>query len=450
MGEIFNPTTANLFLQAQENYIAALRDDYLRVQEQMKEFKKQFGDYYSPINKDNESWYNITQAPIKEIMSQYGPDVLRSAEGRAKIAQALDSVNYGDLAKLRASAAGAAQYQKVMSDLQAKGLYSPEFQRYVDEKSGHAGFDNWDTLHDGAFTATPASFEDLNTVTGKWFDDMKPTDKGNKGGYQYTGIDAGDLKNVAKVNAQGFLNTPRGAFEYDKAYQLVSEANPLMSEADKKAAAEDMVVNAVVDANREKIFTTKDADPYALEHYRTNEAIRQYNATTGRDKQEDPKYNIFRDADANGHNDVAYDPKQSDILGIKPVSKNISPAWGKDGSMYYTIPNYEMGHLYNAASVNSKSGLVPLKGKFTRESYSFIPTGRFKAKKDSKGRTTYLTHGWTGYRVQSKDAKGNPILDQDGKPMYETKFLMYKGKRVPAYLDVEESAQISHTNTNLQ
>ena len=38
MDEIFNPTTMNMVLQAQQNYVNAMREDYMQGVKDMKDF----------------------------------------------------------------------------------------------------------------------------------------------------------------------------------------------------------------------------------------------------------------------------------------------------------------------------------------------------------------------------------------------------------------------------
>nr|DAF66059.1 MAG TPA: hypothetical protein [Caudoviricetes sp.] len=51
----------------------------------MKDFTKEYGDFYSPFTIDNENWDRFTNGAIREAMDKYGPDMLRSPEGRAEI-----------------------------------------------------------------------------------------------------------------------------------------------------------------------------------------------------------------------------------------------------------------------------------------------------------------------------------------------------------------------------
>ena len=101
--------------------IAAARDMYEKGQQQIKDFYKDYGDFMSPIQKDMD-WYNqnVTGRVRDTINNLYanGIDPLRSAEGRAAIAQLIYSMPTGDIAKLRQSADDAKQYLKSKAVLQ--------------------------------------------------------------------------------------------------------------------------------------------------------------------------------------------------------------------------------------------------------------------------------------------------------------------------------------------
>lgn len=142
--QIFDPTMANMVLQAQNNYIQAMKEDYLRGREDLKEFNKNFGDFFSPIQKDME-WYdkNVTGATRDLINNMYaqGIDPLRSVEGRALISRWVNNMPTGKINQLKQSAAAATEYLKNMGKLMSKGRFNPDA-----EKSFGRDLSTWDTL----------------------------------------------------------------------------------------------------------------------------------------------------------------------------------------------------------------------------------------------------------------------------------------------------------------
>lgn len=272
MDEIFNPTTMNMVLQAQQNYVNAMHEDYMQGVKDMKDFAKQYGDFYSPLTKDNETWDRLTNGAIREVMDKYGPDMLRSMEGRAQIQKVINSVPYGELQKLRASVQPAMQYLKNKGVLDSKGLYSKDFQDWINKQAGITNFENWDTLKDGVWTKeSPDTFDSLNTVTHGWYDQRQALYKGMKGGSRVYSYDFNDLKNTAKANAQGFIKTPRGAYEFMNIKEQLKRANPNMSEEDLQNKAFDVLDNKIAQANIEMLLPEKyEADPYALARYKAD------------------------------------------------------------------------------------------------------------------------------------------------------------------------------------
>lgn len=50
-------------------YLGALKSDYDEGLKEQQEFNKMASEFYSPIDKDNESWYNMTTKPIVEYLN---------------------------------------------------------------------------------------------------------------------------------------------------------------------------------------------------------------------------------------------------------------------------------------------------------------------------------------------------------------------------------------------
>lgn len=269
---VFDPRMAQMVYNAQQNYVNALREDYLQTQKDLKDFRKEYGDFYSPFAKDNENWDRLTNGAIREVMDKYGPDMLRSIEGRAQIQKAINSIPYGELQKLKASVQPAMQFLKNKGILDSKGLYSKDFQDWINKQAGITNFEDWDTLKNGVWTKeSPDTFDSLNTVTHGWYDQRQALYKGMKNGSRVYSYDFNDLKNTARANAQGFINTPRGAYEFMNIKEQLKHANPNMSEEDLQNKAFDILDDRIAQANIEMLLPEKyEADPYALARYKAD------------------------------------------------------------------------------------------------------------------------------------------------------------------------------------
>lgn len=270
--EVFNPSTVQMMLNAQQNYVNAMRDDYLRGVKRLDDFQKEYGDFYSPIDKDNENWYNMTQKPINDLIKKYGPDIIRSQEGRAMIESVIRNTDYGSLSKLKASAQYGTPYLKMLGELRAKGLYDKDFQHWVNQRNGVQDFENWDTLRDGVFQKTsPDIYADMNQLTTKWYDNSQPLYKGMKNGSRVYSLDFNDLKNIAQTHAEGFVETPRGAYELQKIQKSLIKQNPNMSQDELTAKSYDALNDMVARSNLEWLRPEKyEADPFALQAYKAS------------------------------------------------------------------------------------------------------------------------------------------------------------------------------------
>lgn len=250
--QIFDPTMAQMVLRAQNNYVNAMREDYLQGREDLKEFNKNFGDFFSPIQKDME-WYdqNVTGATRDLINNLYaqGIDPLRSAEGRAAISRWVNSMPVGKINQLKQSAADANEYLKNKAVLQSKGLWNPEFERMI--LNGRS-LEDWDTARDGMWTRTaPAEYQDLNRFTTHIFDALKDSYIGtDKDHYDWYGITPEQMmQSLTPDTIGGLLNSDLGRFHYNNAKNdLLRQgiANPTDSQIMQQFK------NNIVAANNEK------------------------------------------------------------------------------------------------------------------------------------------------------------------------------------------------------
>lgn len=144
--QVFDPTTAQMVLNANRDYINAVYNDYRQALADMKEFNKEYGDFLSPIQADMD-WYNknVTGRVRNFINDLYarGIDPLRSAEGRALVTRELANMPTGQIAQLRQSAETAKDYIKAAAALAAEGRYDPEAERFFGRD-----LSTWNTLGD--------------------------------------------------------------------------------------------------------------------------------------------------------------------------------------------------------------------------------------------------------------------------------------------------------------
>ena len=283
--------------------INAARDMYEKGQQQVKDFQKDYGDFYSPIQKDMD-WYNknVINGSKDVINSLYdkGIDPLRSAEGRAAISRFVNNIPTGDINKLKIGSKIAQEYLRNRAMLEAQNKYNDDFEKYI---NGGKSIEDWDTLKDGVWTRqSPSEFTTLKAATENWFnnrtphaltkDDVvgfgMPYDKN----YDYTGYTYKDLTNVASKNTPGWIGSPIANY-----YRHIAKQQ-LLNEGVKdptNAQVETRLQQNVADANKEWIVNPiKQVNEYAkmdkqfaqqasmqargFQHDKEMEAIRNRNA----------------------------------------------------------------------------------------------------------------------------------------------------------------------------
>lgn len=180
-------------------YADALQKEYERGLTEQKEFMAKYGDFTSPIARDVEAWNQSTMEPISQMvddMLAHGIDPTRSPEARAILSRRMSTIPYAKLAEMKQSAENAKVYLKTRAEMQAKGLWNPDFENFI---LGGKTLENWDTSKNGMWTRlAPESYQDLNSATKGWYDAMKPGYLYTKDGYDWIGNSEDDVRSVAR------------------------------------------------------------------------------------------------------------------------------------------------------------------------------------------------------------------------------------------------------------
>lgn len=250
--QVFDPTMAKMVLDAQDKYFNVLYADYQQGLQDMKDFKKEYGDFITPILADQD-WYNknVTGKVRDFINDAYsrGIDLTRSAEGRAAIAQMINSIDIGSVAKLRSSADNAKEYLKERAKLEVAGLYNPELEKYAGK-----GLDTFSTLGgDGIWgRMSPVPYQNMADFSKAYFDNISPMQRSvTKNGITYTVSEITEpmLQDIADRHFNDLVQTPQGQLMY-KYYKDVYGSDE---------AARQAFNNAVVSGNLDR---RKYADNY--------------------------------------------------------------------------------------------------------------------------------------------------------------------------------------------
>ena len=454
MQEIFNPTTANMVLGAQQNYITSLQKDYETTLQQMDDLKKQYGDFYSLIEKDNENWRTAIQAPIQQIMKEYGTDVLRSVEGRAKIRAALRGVDFATLGKLKASAAAMAAYEQSRAKAIEEGKYNADYLRFLDKQTNRVSPENWDTVSNGVFDRTAVErFEPLADAT-PWVKGIKPSYIKTEGGYDWKGVTFDMLKDAAKAKLQGFLGLPRGQYEYKLAEAEVATQHPEYSQDQLDEAVQDKIAEKIANAHRNELVMDKEANPYAMTRYNTDENIRQYRNTTGAHTDDADRYNIFEESKQHTQSNdyVQFSPKESIKLGITPDNTKWILREGK-GSVTYTVPGATLSKFCIGENLQTLQKFDDNWCKRQQKrTFVFVPSGKITAYQHSDGTYSHYQAGELAYTGgQKTDQTGKPIYNNQGDPVKKTEYVKDSGgHRLVVWMPVRESGQGQVQNKYVQ
>ena len=257
-------------------YIGAIKDEYERGIKEQEEFMSKYGDFISPFQKDVENWDKLTMDPIIEAydyLQANGIDPLRSQEGRAVIRNIMRKVPREKLSMLRQSAAAGQEYLKNRGEMQAKGLYDPEFEQFL---LGDRTFSGQDTLSQGMWARTsPSEYKGLRTLTDPWFKNRTAKYKYTKNGYDYFGYDTKDMEQTADTQIDAFLASDYGKFFYDRALKVArASRQPGETDAQVSQRAKDILVDDIVDANADYLLNDRKANPYAMADYEFRNKVR--------------------------------------------------------------------------------------------------------------------------------------------------------------------------------
>lgn len=238
--------------------IAAAKDMYEKGQQQIKDFSTTYGDFITPIQRDQE-WYNqnVTGKFRRAIDDLYakGIDPIRSAEGRMLLSRIANSVDVGQVAKLRTSAENAREFLKARKQLEAQGLYNPLLAKY-----DGPDINSYSTLESGAWDKmSPTKIVDMATFGNPYYEGMKPNvHSASKNGVSYSieAITEDDLKGIANSHFNELVSTAQGQLMYKYYQDLARQAGS----NDVAGDAREMFNKAVVDGQRRRIYQKDDYD----------------------------------------------------------------------------------------------------------------------------------------------------------------------------------------------
>lgn len=385
--------------------ISAAKDMYEKGVEQIKDFNKQYGDFFSPIQSDMD-WYNknVIGAARDQLNDLYsnGIDPARSAEGRSIISRFVNQVPYGKINDMKQSAAVANEYIKTRGKLQSKGLWNPEYEKFL--LNGKT-LEDWNTSNDGMWTRySPGMYTDLNTTTAKWFDQLQPSYIETKNGYDWYGVKDSDFHNTMNSQMPDFINSDLGRYNYELTRQQLVNAG--IQNPDRNQIVSQLSQN-IASTNKYKLNKTPKVNQYSqmqMEHnYRLVEQKSQYDLQDRNNARQHKRdtdginpgggkpvsggnvpYSQRTEITMQDNNEAAYSDINSVINSTINYWSNAQTKDAKAHADWWKNVNKELNSSKNKSEVLIKHGLIDKKGNITNRTinaYNYSTSSNTPGKK---------------------------------------------------------------------
>lgn len=258
--------------------IQAAKDMYEKGLQEIKDFKKEYGDFYSPVASDN-AWYsqNVTGKVRDTINSLYasGIDPVRSAEGRAAINRVINSIDTGAIADKKRAALAAEQYVKSRDALIRNNTFNPEYEKQM---LGGQTLETWDGSL-GNWTATSASpYLDYEQKYGHLFDKMgfeyDPEESKKHPGMLVSTKNKARMHDILSASRPDLVNDPQYKYDLENLKQSIAIQNPNMSQSDIDNLAVRTLEDEIVERNYKGGMQMQE-DPIAKEEraFKNNVAL---------------------------------------------------------------------------------------------------------------------------------------------------------------------------------
>lgn len=194
--------------------INAAKDQYDRGEKRLKEFRDEYGDFYSPSDKHQQFYNeNFNVGGFIEDLRNRGIDPLRSIEGRALVQNYINTRPYADLKRMKKSAETYDEYQKNVAKAKANNTYNQAFEDFRNNGRNIKDLgvnEVWDTSSPGVYT-------DLNQYAGHLFDKMQDeyisTDEQGRDWY---GVSEDRRRRALTPMMGDLLSTDLGQFYYEQ------------------------------------------------------------------------------------------------------------------------------------------------------------------------------------------------------------------------------------------
>lgn len=270
-------------------YIAGVKDQYEKGQEEMKDFMKLYGDFYSPIAGDTQRYNDMTVGGARRMIDQMlanGIDPYKSPEARAAISRYIASVPTGTLNAMKQNAENRKAYDQAVAQARLSGKYDPEYEAWALKQ---AGLDNFSTIGPNGEVMVwdrlaPEIASDMTTVATPYFDKFKKDEKlkSDITGYTKWGVSDENQKQAIDSAVEHLGDTSWGRYKIAQANEQAAAILGPTSTAEERNALANKLIRDQVHGVATQYFQPKyEVDPYYKSDYETANNIRQYWSTTG-------------------------------------------------------------------------------------------------------------------------------------------------------------------------
>ena len=214
-----------------------------------------WSEFKSPSQKDTQTWYDATVGRAKPLIEEMSNnmDLIKSAEGRARINSIINNVDVAKLSALRQSAQGLEERRKVDQQLMLSGKYNPDWH--------NVDYTGYDTTQQGTFNdTTPIAYKSVLELASPYYKDLQPRLISHGTRYDKYGITAEDVKSVANRSFNDIYNTPEGQMHM----RTLMAKNPGMTSDQAKTA----LYNEVVQSHAAMVSSKDVVNEYGLAAYK--------------------------------------------------------------------------------------------------------------------------------------------------------------------------------------
>ena len=130
--QIFDPTMAQMVLNAQKDYNDFLQGEYERGLKDLDNFYSTYGDFISPFEKDMERYGQMIggiRGALDEAYSK-GINLLQSPEGRLLIKRLTNSIDPSEFNQMRANSKIGFEYLKSIEKAKQEGKFDENFEKW--------------------------------------------------------------------------------------------------------------------------------------------------------------------------------------------------------------------------------------------------------------------------------------------------------------------------------